>query len=126
MKRFAIFAAAAVTVLVMICVAGTANAAVQGIKFSVHADDPLADMPASRLSTENVPREELAATSKEVLAYLRNRIYANHGYVFQSKKWKDEFSRFDWYKPNPSFSYGLFNAYEKENMRRILAAEKGK
>ena len=79
-----------------------------------------------RLSREILSSEELAANSEETLAYLRNRIYANHGYVFKTKQWSEEFSRVDWYRPNPNFSEQLFNAYERENLRRIMAEEKRK
>ena len=122
MKRFMIFAVALFAVTLM----GCAALAAAGITFAEYADDPLEDMPADRLSTENLSREELAATSKEVLAYLRNRIYANHGYIFKTEKWRDVFTHFDWYKPNPKFSVKLFNKYENENLKRIIEAEKRK
>jgi len=80
----------------------------------------------NRLSTSYLSREELAASSKDTLAYLRNRIYANHGYSFKTKQWSDVFSRYDWYRPNPNFSVGLFNDYEKENLRRVMDEEKRK
>ena len=77
-----------------------------------------------RLAVEYLPREELAAASKETLAYLRNRIYANHGYAFKTKQWSEEFARCDWYRPNPNFSEKLFNSYEKDNLNKIMAEEK--
>ena len=125
MKRFMIFAAVLFAVLAAVMGCAAADAAV-GITFAEYAFDPLEDMPADRLSTENLSREELAATSKEVLAYLRNRIYANHGYIFKTEKWRDVFTHFDWYKPNPKFSVKLFNKYENENLKRIIEAEKRK
>ena len=122
MKRFT-FLAAVLVVLLMVCAAEAARA---GITFTANAEDPLDEMPAVRLSTEYLSKEELAATSKEVLAYLRNRLYANHGFEFKTKKWREEFSRFDWYQPNPKFSDKLFNEYERVNLRRIMEAEKRK
>jgi hypothetical protein len=98
----------------------------RGYEFTEGAEDPLEDLPPEVLYTENLSKEKLAATDKDVLAYMRNRIYARHGYVFKTKKWKDEFTNFDWYRPNLKFSEKLFNSYEKENIRRILAAEKQK
>ena len=77
-----------------------------------------------RLSTEYLSDEDLSGASKELLYYMRNRIYANHGYVFKTPKLRDEFSRHDWYKPNPDFSTKLFNKYESENLRKIIAEEK--
>jgi hypothetical protein len=121
MKRFTVLA---VVIFAVLFLAGAACAS--GIELKDGADDPLEDLPPSRLSEDYLLKDELAATSKETLAYLRNYLYALHGYVFESKKWRGEFSRFDWYEPNPDFSYKLFNKFERENMRRILAAEKNK
>jgi len=122
MKNFT-FLAVVLAALSMVC---AAEAAGVGIKLKDYAEDPLEGMPAARLSTEYLSKEELAATSKEVLAYLRNRIYANHGYVFKTKQWSEVFTGFDWYKPNPKFSDKLFNEYERVNLRRIIEAEKRK
>jgi hypothetical protein len=111
----------------MLAVSTTARAQESSeIPFNPGAEDPLEEMPAERLSTEYLSKAELDATPKEVLAYLRNRIYANHGYNFKTKKWSEEFSRCGWYEPNPRFSEKLFNDYEKENLKRIIAAEKKK
>ena len=77
-----------------------------------------------RLSYEYFSDEELATFSKDTLNYLRNRIYANHGYNFLTQKWKEVFSRYNWYRPNPNFSEQLFNEYERLNLRRIMAEEK--
>jgi hypothetical protein len=106
--------------------AAPSKAKVQGYTFTEGAEDPLEDLPAELLYTENLSKEELAATSKDVLAYMRNRIYARHGYVFKTEKWKDVFTDFEWYSPNSKFSEKLFNSFEKENIKRIQAAEKKK
>ena len=98
--------------------------AAQGYVFTRGADDPLEDLPAELLSTEEMPKEKLAATSLEVLEYMRNRIYANHGYIFKIKKWKDEFSRFDWYEPSSKFSLENLNKFERKNLWSIVAEEK--
>jgi hypothetical protein len=94
----------------------------QGYEFA-EAWDPLDGVPTGALFTTYLPQARLNATRKDVLAYMRNRIYAEHGYIFKSKEWRDEFSEEDWYRPNPNFSENLFNAYEKENIRRIKIAE---
>jgi len=96
------------------------------IQLNLDADDPLEELPPELLYEDYLPNADLAASSKDTLAYLRNRLYANHGYVFKTKKWRDVFTYFYWYKPNPNFSDKLFNKFERENLRRILAAEKGK
>jgi hypothetical protein len=95
-----------------------------GNRSRVVADAEDREALGDRLSTESLPKEELTAASKETLAYLRNRIYANHGYAFKNKQWRDEFARCDWYRPNPNFSEKLFNSYEKDNLNKIMAEEK--
>ena len=92
--------------------------------FSITNDAEDREELGDRISTEYLSQEEIEITSTETLAYLRNRIYANHGYSFKSKQWSEEFSRYDWYEPNPNFSEALFNGYEKENLRNIMAEEK--
>jgi hypothetical protein len=95
-----------------------------GEKINTADDAEISETLGNLLSTEYLSQEELTMVSKEVLAYLRNRIYANHGYNFITPKWRDMFSQLDWYEPNPNFSENLFNEYEKENLRRIIAEEK--
>jgi hypothetical protein len=124
-----VFLAMAVFVAVIAAGFTSAEAAAptaKGYEFTKGAEDPLEDLPAEVLYTENLSKEKLAVTDKDVLAYMRNRIYARHGYVFKTKKWKDEFTKYDWYRPNQKFSEKLFNNFEKENIRRIQAAEKKK
>jgi len=77
---------------------------------------------ADSLPKEYLSNSELDASSRDDLNYLRNRIFANHGYIFSTKIWSDVFSGYDWYKPNPNFSETMFNEYERENLRRILEA----
>jgi len=79
-----------------------------------------------KLSTEYLSDKDLSTASKGLLSYLRNRIYANHGYVFKNPKIRDLFSKYDWYKPNPDFSTGSLNEYERENLKRIIAEEKSR
>ena len=126
MKRFLASAAVASAVFALIfgmAIPVPAEAA-QGYEFTDGTEDLLEELPASILSTENLPKAKLAATSSKVLEYMRNRIYANHGYVFKTKKWKEEFSRFDWYAPNPKFSVDLLNKFERNNLWNIVAEEK--
>jgi hypothetical protein len=55
---------------------------------------------------------------------MRNRIYANRGFVFKSKKWREEFARFDWYEPNEKFSLESLNKFERNNLWNIVKEEK--
>jgi len=89
-------------------------------------DDDVDDVETlgNLLSSEYFSDEELATFTKDTLGYLRNRIYANHGYNFLTQKWREVFARYDWYRPNPDFSENLFNEYERQNLRRIMAEER--
>lgn len=69
-------------------------------------------------------------TRKEI-AYIRNEIYARHGYVFQSKEYQDYFSRQSWYDPDPTIVTGTIEMYylndtELYNIKTITAYEKKK
>jgi hypothetical protein len=61
--------------------------------------------------------------TSEDLAKARNLIYAFHGYVFKSARWKDYFSKFDWYKPDVNFTERKLNDNEAANVRTIRAVE---
>ena len=102
--------------------ASTTRPSVERNRYAGDADD--AEALGDRLSTEYLSNAELAGASTDTLAYLRNRIYATYGYNFQTQRWKNEFSRYDWYRPNPNFSDKLFNTYERDNLKRIMAEEK--
>jgi hypothetical protein len=68
---------------------------------------------------------DIASLSKEQLALARNEIFARHGYVFTSQKYKDYFSSKSWYVPNPDFSGDVagLNSYEQKNVALIQKAE---
>ena|GEM_PF-1637581 len=94
------------------------------ITTSVTDDDDDLEALGDSVSAKYFSDEELAAFPKDTLNYLRNRIYANHGYVFLTQKWRDVFTRYSWYNPNPDFTEQLFNEYERLNLRRIMAEER--
>lgn len=60
----------------------------------------------------------------ETASLVRNGIYAYHGYIFQSTKWREYFAKMKWYQPDPEFNENMFNAVEKVNIRLTLASEK--
>lgn len=64
--------------------------------------------------------------SKEDLEYGRNEIFARHGYIFKTEKFKNYFSQKSWYKPNSSFngSDSQLNEYEIANCKFIQSWEK--
>ena len=50
-----------------------------------------------------------------------------HGYIFKSDFWNDFFSTFTWYSgeyPADSFDTGVFNEYEKANLKLAVEMEK--
>ena len=63
---------------------------------------------------------------KEQLRYLRNLIYARHGYIFKNNELKTYFKNFSWYKPNPNFSDDDFSNQEKYLLRILQSEEENK
>lgn len=63
---------------------------------------------------------------KETLKILRNTVYAQHGYSFNSKDLKDYFSQFEWYIPDPNLTMEQIKLTEKEKkfIDEILKREK--
>ena len=74
--------------------------------------------------------DELNKMNQTELSIARNEIYARHGRRFVNPFLHAVFSRKTWYKPryeDTEFSGmvdQLFNEYEKENIKRLVAAEK--
>ena len=92
-------------------------------EFSFHADDevikefPLMFLPVDR---------DLPFTSilpKEQYRYLRNLVFARHGYIFKSDDLKSYFEKFSWYKPDPNFSEDKLSREEKRYIERMLSYE---
>ncbi|MCU4580276.1 YARHG domain-containing protein [Acinetobacter gyllenbergii] len=57
------------------------------------------------------------------LQYMRNEIYARHGYAFQNKKWANTFSQSEWYMPCYTNVDARLTSTEKENVKRIKLVE---
>ena len=57
-------------------------------------------------------------TAKE-LTYLRNSIYAKHGYVFDSEELNNYFKQISWYHPNVKVTDAVLNGVEKANVEFI-------
>lgn len=74
-----------------------------------------------RLLTES----ELSDYSKEELAYIRNEIFARHGYVFTNEDYKEYFSEKSWYRPDPGFDGNIesLSLIEKDNVNLIKELE---
>lgn len=65
--------------------------------------------------TEN----DLSPLTAKELTYLRNSVYARHGYVFKSQELNNYFKKFSWYQPNPSVTDAALNSTEKANVEFI-------
>lgn len=57
-------------------------------------------------------------TAKE-LTYLRNSVYAKHGYVFNSQELNNYFKRISWYHPDASVTEAALNSVERANVEFI-------
>jgi hypothetical protein len=71
------------------------------------------------LKTKDV--EELA---KHQLEFMRNEIFARHGYCFAKKELRQQFENEDWYVPNTVNIKGFLTDIEKKNIALIKRYEK--
>lgn len=76
-----------------------------------------------RLKSEKMTEAELSQYSHDQLQLLRNAIFADHGYIFSMKKFKDFFSQYDWYTPKSKNVNSQFNDIEKYNVDLIKSME---
>lgn len=69
--------------------------------------------------------EELSGCTDSQLAYIRNEIFARHGYIFKTDKYNDYFGSKSWYSPNAYATDNVnnLNAYEKYNVELIKRYE---
>jgi hypothetical protein len=51
--------------------------------------------------------------------YLRNCIYAHHGYTFKKAKWKDVFGKKSWYKARADFKESELSKVASQNIRDL-------
>lgn len=61
---------------------------------------------------------------KEDLEFMRNEIFARHGYCFNRKHLRQEFENEDWYVPNTVDIKGFLTDIEKKNIALIKRYEK--
>ncbi|MBK9658299.1 MAG: YARHG domain-containing protein [Chitinophagaceae bacterium] len=61
---------------------------------------------------------------KEDLQFMRNEIFARHGFCFNKKELRQMFEMEDWYVPNTVDIRGLLTAIEKKNIDLIKRYEK--
>jgi hypothetical protein len=65
---------------------------------------------------ENLPKSELE--------FMRNEIFARHGYCFAKKELRQQFENEDWYVPNTVDIRGFLTDIEKKNIALIKRYEK--
>ena len=85
-------------------------------------------LPVFDSDTRYYTREEMRQISwtPELAAVFRNEIYARYGYIFKNDIWNDFFSTYIWYSgiyPADKFDAGVFNEYEKENLKLAVEME---
>ena len=67
---------------------------------------------------------DLMSLSAKELTYLRNSIYARHGYVFKSQELNNYFKQFEWYHPDSNVTEAALNGVEKINAEFIRNYQK--
>ena len=68
--------------------------------------------------------KDLENEMKEDLMFMRNEIFARHGYCFNKKDLRQQFEMQDWYVPNTVDIKGYLTDIEKKNIEMIKRYEK--
>jgi hypothetical protein len=96
------------------------NYTLQRKKFEYKADVGSYPESSQRLlkadDVENLPKTELE--------FMRNEIFARHGFCFKKKSMRQEFEKMDWYVPNTVDIKGFLTDIEKKNIEIIKRYEK--
>lgn len=74
----------------------------------------------SEASNRILEISELEEYQKTDLDIMRNEIFADHGYIFKTEKWKSYFKDKSWYKPQYHDVNNTLTVIEKINIERIL------
>lgn len=75
-------------------------------------------------STRLLKPEDVENMMKEELEYMRNEIFARHGFCFKKKHLRQQFEIEDWYVPNTVDITGHLTEIEKKNIALIKRYEK--
>jgi YARHG domain len=89
-------------------------------KFEYKAD--VGEYPQA--STRLLKQKDVENMYKQDLEFMRNEIFARHGYCFKKKKLRQEFEMEDWYVPNTVDIKGFLTDVEKKNIELIKRYEK--
>ncbi|GET22951.1 YARHG domain-containing protein [Prolixibacter denitrificans] len=63
---------------------------------------------------------ELKQMNEDELDVMRNEIFADHGYIFKTQKWKSYFESQSWYRPRFDDVTNKLSVVERINVERIL------
>ena len=77
------------------------------------------DLFSRDASSYRFSESDLSPLSAKELTYLRNSVYAKHGYVFKSQELNNYFKQFGWYHPDSSVTEAALNNIEKTNVQFI-------
>lgn len=78
------------------------------------------------MDTRYLTQDEVSKLSLQAVCYAKNELYARHGRKFLSQELKDYFNDKTWYEGTvdpDSFSPGVFNTYENDNLLLLVNAE---
>lgn len=75
-------------------------------------------------STRLLKAEDVENLMKDELSFMRNEIFARHGYCFAKKELRQQFENEDWYVPNAVDIKGYLTDIEKKNIALIKRYEK--
>jgi hypothetical protein len=75
-------------------------------------------------SREILKEDDVAGYGKDDLEYMRNEIFARHGYCFKKKSLRGLFEDKDWYIPNNTDIKDALTDIEKKNIAIIKRFEK--
>lgn len=67
---------------------------------------------------------DVAGLSQSEVAFMRNEIFARHGYIFKNEPYKSYFAKMDWYVPNPDYNDSYLTDIEKANRDFLIEYEK--
>ena len=78
------------------------------------------------MDTGDLTQDQVSKLSLQAVCYAKNELYARHGRKFLSQELKDYFNDKTWYEGTVdphSFSPGVFNTYENDNLLLLVSAE---
>ena len=75
-------------------------------------------------STRLLKTSDVENMTKDELSFMRNEIFARHGYCFAKKDLRQQFENEDWYVPNTVDIKGYLTDIEKKNIALIKRYEK--